>query len=53
MNKLSRNSSKEVKEDTMKDIIVIEALDNGLWEIRILVQKAKDVYIERRKLCHV
>jgi len=37
----------------MKEMIVIRALKNGLWQIRVVVRKNKKQLIERRKKCKV
>ncbi len=37
----------------MKEMIVIRALANGFWEIRVLLRKTRKKLIERRKLCHI
>jgi len=37
----------------MKEMIVIRALENGLWEIQVLVRKGKDEFIERGKICKI
>ncbi len=35
----------------MKEMIVIRALDNGLWEIQVRIKRSKDELIERGKVC--
>jgi len=37
----------------MKEMIVIRALENGIWEIQVLVKKSKDEIIERGKRCRI
>jgi hypothetical protein len=37
----------------MKEMIVIRALDNGQWEVKVLVRKSKTEFIERGKICKV
>jgi len=37
----------------MKEMIVIRALENGLWEIQVLVRKNKNELIERGKICKI
>lgn len=37
----------------MKEMIVIRALKNGLWEIHVLLRKNRSELIERGKVCRV
>jgi hypothetical protein len=37
----------------MKEMIVIRALENGLWEIQVLVRVNKNEFIERGKVCKI
>jgi hypothetical protein len=37
----------------MKDMIVIRALENGQWEIKVLVNKSANELIERSKVCKI
>ena len=37
----------------MKEQIVIRALENGLWEIQVLVRKSNKELIERGKVCKI
>lgn len=37
----------------MKDMIEIRALDNGQWEIKVLVNKSTHELIKRSKVCKI
>jgi len=37
----------------MKEMIVIRALENGLWEIQVRIRKSKNELIERGKVCKI
>jgi len=34
-------------------MIVIRALENGFWEIQVLIKKSKNELIERGKVCKI
>jgi len=37
----------------MKDMIVIRMLENGLWEIQVVMRKSKTELIERGRICKI
>jgi hypothetical protein len=37
----------------MKEMIVIQALANGLWRIHVVVKKSNNKLIQRRKVCKI
>jgi hypothetical protein len=37
----------------MKEMIVIQALANGLWSIQVVVKKSNSKIIQRRKTCKI
>ena len=37
----------------MKEMIVIRALENGLWEIQVITRKSRNEMIERGKRCRI
>lgn len=53
MNKFRFFDSNRVKEVPMKEMIVVRALGDGLWEIQVLLRKDPHTLIERGKRCRV
>jgi hypothetical protein len=37
----------------MKEMIVIRSLENGVWQIQVILRKNRDEMIERGKRCRV
>ncbi len=37
----------------MKEVIVIKALENGLWEIQVILQKGNNKLIKRGTICKI
>ena len=37
----------------MKEMIVIQALANGQWRIRVVMKKRNNKLIQRRKVCKI
>jgi len=37
----------------MKEMIVIKALESGLWQIQVRTKKTNTEFIERRKVCKI
>jgi hypothetical protein len=37
----------------MKEMIVIRSLENGLWEIQVILRKGPGEMIERGKRCRI
>ena len=38
---------------TMKEMIIIRMLENGFWEIRVVMRKSRTELIERGKVCKI